>query len=255
MQSTTQLQAKGSTSSGLDSLKRNSRKQIHILCSQKKASILEYVKRAALEAVDVDLVLHVKPKNDNGTSLMDAMFHAILDQPKSDGRDSSTFGHILREAPEGKSFEMWNKKLKNNKFCLNGTANRFSTLFAVKSTEEITFIREAAYLTATMMKNFVVSKLENVIDEEKKVLHSTLMEETEKDFASGITGVVGAKYKNYCSNIAKTFLIDADHLQSRACGVLLKAHEVVIGSSKPGNGLNTTYQAAFFSRGKGCSGL
>ncbi|KAK7305637.1 hypothetical protein VNO77_43544 [Canavalia gladiata] len=267
------------------------KKQIHILCSQKKASILESVKKAAREAVGVDLVLHVKPKNDDGTALMDAIFHAIRAQSKSDGRDSSTVGYILREAPEGKLLETWNDKLKNTKFRLSDVANGFSTLFAVKSAEEITFIRKAAYLTAGVMKNFVVSKLENVIDEEKKVLHSTLMEETEKvilepskanlklkaenvdicyppifqsggefdlrpsavsndellhyDSASVIICAVGARYKSYCSNVARTFLIDADPLQSRAYEVLLKAHEAVIGSLKPGNKLNAAYQAAF----------
>nr|KYP76019.1 FACT complex subunit SPT16 [Cajanus cajan] len=148
----------------------------------------------------------------------------------------------------------------------------------------------AAYLTTSVMKNFVVTKLENVIDEEKKVSHSTLMEETEKvilepskvncklkadnvdicyppifqsggefdlrpsavsndellhyDSASVIICAVGARYKSYCSNIARTFLIDADPLQSRAYGVLLKAHEAVIGTMKPGNKLSAAYQAA-----------
>nr|KYP76018.1 FACT complex subunit SPT16 [Cajanus cajan] len=177
------------------------KKQIHILGSQKKASILESVKKPAREAVDVEIVLHVN-----------------------------------------------------------------------------------------VMKNFVVPKLENVIDEEKKVSHSTLMEDTEKvilepskvncklkaenvdicyppifqsggefdlrpsavsndellhyDSASVILCAVGARYKSYCSNIARTFLIDADPLQSRAYGVLLKAHEAVIGSLKPGNRLSAAYQAA-----------
>ncbi|KAK7360351.1 hypothetical protein VNO77_02338 [Canavalia gladiata] len=267
------------------------KKQIHILCSQKKASILQSVKKAAKDAVRVDLVLHVKPKNDDGTALMDDIFHAIRAQSKSDGHDSSTVGYISREAPEGKLLETWNEKLKNTKFHLSDVANGFSTLFAVKSNEEITFIRKAAYLTAGVMKNFVVSKLENVIDEEKKVSHSTLMEETEKvilepskanlklkaenvdicyppifqsggefdlrpsavsndellhyDSASVIICAVGARYKSYCSNVARTFLIDAVPLQSRAYEVLLKAHEAVIGSLKPGNKLNAAYQAAF----------
>ncbi|XP_061360509.1 FACT complex subunit SPT16-like isoform X1 [Gastrolobium bilobum] len=266
------------------------KKQIHILCSQKKASILESVKKPAKEAVGVDLVLHVKPKNDDGTALMDAIFHAIRAQSKADGHDASTVGYISREAPEGKLLEVWADKLKNTKFHLNDVANGLSSLFAVKNNEELTSIKRAAYLTTNVMKNFVVSKLENVIDEEKKVSHSTLMEETEKvilepskvncklkaenvdicyppifqsggefdlrpsavsndellhyDSASVIICAVGARYKSYCSNIARTFLIDADPLQSKAYEVLLKAHETVIGSLKPGNKLSAVYQAA-----------
>ncbi|XP_027335237.1 FACT complex subunit SPT16-like [Abrus precatorius] len=266
------------------------KQQIHILCSQKKASILESVKKPAREAVGADFVLHVKPKNDDGTALMDAIFRAIRAQSKSDGRDSSTVGHVPREAPEGKLLEAWTDKLKNTGFHLSDVANGLSTLFAGKSSEELTSIKKAAYLTSSVMKNFVVSKLENVIDEEKKVSHSTLMEETEKvilepskinvklkaenvdicyppifqsgavfdlrpsavsndellhyDSASVIICAVGARYNSYCSNIARTFLIDAERIQSRAYEVLLKAQEAVIGSLKPGNRLSTAYQAA-----------
>ncbi|XP_057434287.1 FACT complex subunit SPT16-like [Lotus japonicus] len=266
--------------------------QIHILCSQKKASILESVKKPAREAVGVELevVLHVKPKNDDGTALMDAIFRAIRAQSKSDGGDASTIGYISREAPEGKLLEAWAEKLKSSDFHLTDVANGLSTLFAVKSNEELTSIKRAAYLTTSVMKNFVVSKLENVIDEEKKVSHSTLMEETEKvvlepskvncklkaenvdicyppifqsgvefdlrpsavsnddllhyDPASVIICAVGARYKSYCSNIARTFLIDADPVQSKAYEALLKAQEAVIGSLKPGNKLSVAYQAA-----------
>ncbi|KAJ1379296.1 PH-like domain superfamily [Sesbania bispinosa] len=241
------------------------KKQIHILCSQKKASILESVKKSAREAVDVDV-----------QSLI--------------GHDASTVGYISREAPEGKLLEAWSDKLKNSNFHLSDVANGLSILFAVKSNEELTSIKRAAYLTTSVMKNFVVSKLENVIDEEKKVSHSTLMEETEKvilepskvncklkadnvdicyppifqsggefdlrpsavsndellhyDSASVIICAVGARYKSYCSNIARTFLIDAEPLQSKAYEVLLKAHEAVIGSLKPGNKLSAAIPAA-----------
>ncbi|CAI8605379.1 unnamed protein product [Vicia faba] len=50
--------------------------QIHILCSQKKASIIESVKKSARESVGVEIVLHVKPKNDDGASLMEAINRA-----------------------------------------------------------------------------------------------------------------------------------------------------------------------------------
>lgn len=264
--------------------------QIHILCSQKKASILESVKKPARESVGVEIVLHVKPKNDDGASLMDAIIRAIRTQSKSDGHDSSTVGHIAREEPEGKLLDLWAEKLKSSKFNLSDVANGFSALFAAKSNEEITSIKRAAYLTTNVMKNFVVAKLENVIDEEKKILHSTLMEETEKvilepskvncklkadnvdicyppifqsggkfdlrpsavsneealyyETASVIICAVGARYKSYCSNIARTFLIDAEPIQSKAYEVLLKAHEAVIGSLKPGNKLSAAYHAA-----------
>ncbi|GKG39419.1 FACT complex subunit SPT16-like protein, partial [Tanacetum coccineum] len=104
------------------------------------------------------------------------------------------------------------------------------------------------------MKRHVVPKLENVIDEEKKITHASLMEETEGviiepsrikvklkadrvdicyppifqsggnfnlrpgassnndylfyDRASVIICALGAQYKCYCANVARTLLID-----------------------------------------------
>ncbi|GAV70889.1 Peptidase_M24 domain-containing protein/Rtt106 domain-containing protein/SPT16 domain-containing protein [Cephalotus follicularis] len=266
------------------------RKQIHFLCSQKKASLLEVVKRSALEAVGLDVVMHVKAKSDDGSALMDAIFSAIHAQLKADGADSAYVGHIARETPEGKLLETWTEKLNGAGFQLSDVTNGLSDLFAVKDIGEIINMKKAAFLSASVMNNVVVPKLENVIDEEKKVAHSSLMDEAEKailepskakvklkaenvdicyppifqsggefdlrpsaasndellyyDSASVIICAVGARYNSYCSNIARTYLIDANPLQSKAYEVLLKAHEAAINALKPGIRVSAAYQAA-----------
>ncbi|KAJ0014903.1 hypothetical protein Pint_21153 [Pistacia integerrima] len=266
------------------------KKQIHLLCSQKKASLLEVVKKSAKEAVGVEVVMHVKAKNDDGTGLMDKIFGAINDQPKSGGRDAPVVGHISREAPEGKLLETWDEKLKNASFEFSDVTNGFADLFAVKDDTELTNIKKAAFLSSSVMKQFVVPKLEKVIDEEKKISHSTLMDDTEKailepsrikvklkaenvdicyppifqsggefdlkpsassndenlyyDSTSVIICAIGSRYNSYCSNVARTFLIDANAMQSKAYEVLLKAHEAAIGALKSGNKVSAVYSAA-----------
>ncbi|KAF7840699.1 FACT complex subunit SPT16-like [Senna tora] len=251
------------------------KKQIHILSSQKKVSILEAVRKPAKDAVGVDVVMHVKAKNDDGIALMDTIFRAIQAQSKADGYDTPTVGYILREAPEGKLLESWAEKLKSANFHLNDVTNGLSSLFSVKNNEEVTSIKRASYLTTSVMKNFVVPKL---MDETEKVILEPLKvncklkaenvdicyppifqsggefdlrpsavsndELLHYDSASVILCAVGARYKSYCSNIARTFLIDAVPLQSKAYEVLLKAHEAAIGSLRPGNKMNAAYQAA-----------
>ena len=88
------------------------KKQIHFLCSQKKASLLEVVKKSAKEAVGVDVVLHVKAKSDDGTALMDAIFRSVRAQYKGSENDAPVFGYMAREAPEGKLLETWAEKTK-----------------------------------------------------------------------------------------------------------------------------------------------
>ncbi|GAA0138221.1 chromatin/chromatin-binding, or -regulatory protein [Lithospermum erythrorhizon] len=266
-------------------------KQIHFLCSQKKASLLDVVKKSAKVAVNVDVVMHVKKgKSDDGSALMDAVLLAVRSEARSDGRDAPVIGYIAREPPEGKLLETWASKLKNSGLQLVDITNGMSDIFAVKDQTEITNIKKAAYLTASAMKNYVVPKLEKVIDEEKKVTHSSLMDETEKaileparvkvklkaenvdicyppifqsggsydlrpsatsnddnlyyDSASSIICAVGSRYNSYCSNVARTFLIDSNAIQIKAYEDLLKAQEAAISALRSGNKVNAVYQAA-----------
>ncbi|KAH6769998.1 global transcription factor C [Perilla frutescens var. hirtella] len=266
------------------------KKEIHVLCSQKKLSLLEVVKKSARDAVGVKVIMHVKAKNDDGTALMDDIFEAVRAESRLDGYDNPIFGHIARETPEGNLLEVWDEKLKNANFQLADVTNGFSDMFAVKDTVEITNVKKAAYLTSSVMKFFVVPKLEKIIDEEKKVTHSSLTDDTEKvineparikvklradnvdicyspifqsggqfdlkpsatsnddnlfyDSTSVIICAMGSRYSNYCSNVARTFLIDANSLQSKAYKVLLKAHEAAIAALKPGNKAVDAYLGA-----------
>lgn len=172
------------------------KKQIHFLCSQKKVSLLEVLKKPAKETVGVEVVMHVKTKSDDGTTLMASIFRAIHGQSKSDGHDTPIVGHIAREAPEGNLLEMWDEKLKGEDFQLVDITNGFSELFAVKDSNEITNVKKAAYLTSSVMKHYVVPKLEKVIDEEKKISHSTLMDDTEKVILDPAKAKVKLKAEN-----------------------------------------------------------
>ncbi|KDP23348.1 hypothetical protein JCGZ_23181 [Jatropha curcas] len=266
------------------------KKQVHFLCSQKKASLLDVVKKSAKESVGVEVVMHVKAKNDDGSGLMDNIFRAVHAQSNSTNHDIPVIGYIARESPEGKLLEIWDGKLKNANCELSDVTNAFSDLFAVKDNNELTNVRKAAFLISSVMKQFVVPKLEKVIDEEKKVSHSSLMDDTEKaileparikvklkaenidicyppifqsggefdlkpsaasndenlyyDSTSVIICAIGSRYNSYCTNVARTFLIDANSTQSKAYEVLLKAHEAAINALRSGNKVSAVYQAA-----------
>ncbi|KAL7237954.1 hypothetical protein ACSBR2_004120 [Camellia fascicularis] len=212
----------------------------------KKASLLEAVKKTAKEVVDEEVVMHVKTKNDDGTALMDSIFRAVCAQSKLDAHDTPDI-------------------------------------------DEITNVKKAAYLTSSVMKHFVVPMLEKVVDEVKKVSHSSLMDDTEKvilepakvkvklkaenidicyppifqseeidlkpsassnnenlyyDSTSVIICAIGSRYNSYCSNVARTFLIDANAWQSKAYEVLLKAHDAAISALKSGNKAGAAYEVA-----------
>ncbi|GMP63116.1 hypothetical protein CsSME_00024936 [Camellia sinensis var. sinensis] len=216
------------------------KKQIHFL----------FVKKTVKEVVDAEVVMHVKTKNDDGTTLMDSIFRAVRAQSKLNAHDTPVLSDIT---------------------------NGFSDLFAVKDIDEITNVKKAAYLTLSVMKHFVVPMLEKVIDEEKKVSHSSLMDDTEKaenidicyppifqseefdfkpsassnnenlyyDFTKSVANsTIGSRYNSYCSNVARTFLIDANAWQNKAYEVLLKAHDAAISALKSGNKAGAAYEVA-----------
>ncbi|MCL7024190.1 hypothetical protein MKW94_007488 [Papaver nudicaule] len=240
-------------------------KQIHFLCCQKKASLLKEVKSSTKDNVGAETVMHVKGKFEDGAALIEYILQAIS--------KSSVFeGHML---------ELWSDNLETSNFQLVDVSNGFSELFTVKDNTEINNVKKAALVSSSVMRKFVVPMLEKIIDEEKKVTHWSLMEDTEKalmepakvklhlngdnvyicyapifqnggefdlrptassndenlyyDSAGVIICAIGAKYNGYCSNSA---------MQSKAYGVLLKAHEAAIGALKAGSMVSAPYEAA-----------
>ncbi|GLJ05022.1 hypothetical protein SUGI_0009560 [Cryptomeria japonica] len=249
---------------------------------------LRYLKSSAL---NIWLLGYEFPEtvmlNDAGSSQMDSMCEAIRAHCRS---EVPVVGWIAKEAPEGQLLEGWVDKLKGSSFQLVDASAGFSEVFAVKDDAEVTNIKKAAFLSASVLKNVVVPRLEVVIDEEKKVTHSDLMDDTEKAildpqrakvklkadnvdicyspvFQSGgefdlrpgavsndehlyydATGVIicaiGSRYNSYCSNVARTYLINAEDVQGKAYKVLLKAQEAAISALKPVNPLSAAYKAA-----------
>ncbi|KAL6623169.1 hypothetical protein ACP70R_033048 [Stipagrostis hirtigluma subsp. patula] len=261
--------------------------QIHFLSRQEGCDLLQPLKVPVSKAVGVDIVLHNLEKGDNGSSLMDKVLHSVFAHSES---NSLVIGHIAREKPEGSILEEWARKLHGSMSKLYDVSGGISELLAVKDVTEIMYVKKAAYLTASVMRKYVVPKLEKIIMEEKKVAHSKLMDLTEKImlsptkinvklkaenvdicyppiFQSGgkydlrpaafsnddnlcyesgslIVCAMGAKYSGYCSNVARTFLIDCSVEKCNAYKVLLKAHDAAIACLTPGSKTSASYQAA-----------
>lgn len=55
---------------------------------------------------------------------------------------------------------------------------------------------------------------------------------------------LGARYKLYCSNIARTFLVDPPKKVSKNYEVLLEVQEACLAAMQPGNPLKSVYKAA-----------
>lgn len=59
-----------------------------------------------------------------------------------------------------------------------------------------------------------------------------------------ITISLGSRYQNYCSNVARTFLVDPPKAVSDTYETLIDVHEACLAVMKPGNTLKSVYAAA-----------
>eukprot|EP00897_Mesotaenium_endlicherianum_P010392 jgi/Mesen1/9381/ME000610S08682 len=258
---------------------------IHVLCSQKKANILEEVRKNSKTLTGIDMKLHVKTKQETGATQMEKLVEIM-----KEAEGGAKLGLLTKEAAEGQLLEKWAEVLDQAGLETADITGALTELLAVKDESEITNIKKAAHLSSTVLKLYVVSKLEEVIDDEKKVTHAKLMEDTEAvilepakikvklkaencdlayppvlqsggkfdlkasagssddelfyDTMGVIICALGARYASYCSNVARTYLIDASAVQEKAYKVLLRAHEAAIAALKPGNKLCDAYKGA-----------
>ncbi|KAL0291816.1 UNVERIFIED_CONTAM: FACT complex subunit SPT16, partial [Sesamum calycinum] len=181
-------------------------KHIHFLCSQKKASLLEVVKKSAKETVGVDVVMHVKAKNDNGSNQMESILRAIRSQSKSD-HAAPTVGYIAREAPEGKLLEIWTDKLKGSGLTLSDISNEGNSgpcQIGVKlRAENVDICYPPIFQSGVEIFDLRPSASSN-----DDYLYY--------DSSSVIICAIGSRYNSYCSNVARTYLIDSNAVQSKA---------------------------------------
>ena len=68
--------------------------------------------------------------------------------------------------------EAWSEKLHGSRLKLFDVSSGISDLLAVKDVTEIIYVKKAAYFAASVMRKYVVPKVEKIIVDERKVTHS-----------------------------------------------------------------------------------
>eukprot|EP01125_Pyxidicula_operculata_P003841 TRINITY_DN1526_c0_g4_i1.p1 TRINITY_DN1526_c0_g4~~TRINITY_DN1526_c0_g4_i1.p1 ORF type:complete len:1092 (-),score=312.51 TRINITY_DN1526_c0_g4_i1:129-2945(-) len=176
--------------------------------------------------------------------------------------------------------------MKNYGLEVVNVSELISDLLSVKDTSELKNCKTAASISVAVIKNFLLNKIEEIIDEEQKVPHDKISEDTEQLFLTPekispklIPSVVdscyhtiiqsggkfdlnvfaknnssmletsgpiicslGARYKQYCSDVARTYLINPTPDQTSNYNSLLAVQDVIIKAIKPGVKLSELYQ-------------
>lgn len=138
------------------------------------ASLLQPLSSAA-EAQGVKLTLHVKGKQEDGSVQVQELVDAI-----NAAEAAPVVGNLPKDKHEGKFIELYNNLFSNSGLQTVDVSGGIADVLASKEASEILNVKKAAMLASKAMKDFVVGKIESIVDEGKSVKHSKLSELTEE---------------------------------------------------------------------------
>ncbi|KAL6771432.1 hypothetical protein ACKKBG_A26355 [Auxenochlorella protothecoides x Auxenochlorella symbiontica] len=257
--------------------------ELHALAGSKKTDLLGPLAPAA-EAAGVKLVLHTKPRKEDGAAQM----QSLLDALKGSGEVGTvTVGTLPKEKPTGATAEAWLARLLQADLATVDASAGLAHAMAVKDEDEVKNVKKAAFLASGVLTQFMVKEIEGVIDNEEKVRHSKIAEKTEDtilnpskiniklkadaiDVAyppilqSGgtydpklsagsnddtlsydvILCQVGARYASYCATVGRTLFVNPTPRQEAEYAALRAAHAAAIAALVEGAPLSAAHAAA-----------
>ena len=254
--------------------------ELHVVTGGKKAKLVETVVETVAADAGVKVVVHNKPKGENGEAQADALVECIA--------DGALVGMVAKEASEGALTAYAAAKIKAKGFSVVEIAPGLADAMAVKDDAELVLVKQAARLTTKAM-GWTVDRVEGVVNEETKVSHAKLSEEcedaildpakklglkdieaddvdicyppilqsggeyelkmsaqsTDKKLHYGVVAIsLGARHTQYCANIARTLMIDPTKSMESVYAAVLAAQEAALGALKDGADLAAPYDAA-----------
>ena len=254
--------------------------ELHVVTGGKKAKLVETVVETVAADAGVKVVVHNKPKGENGEAQADALVECIA--------DGALVGMVAKEASEGALTAYAAAKIKAKGFSVVEIAPGLADAMAVKDDAELVLVKQAARLTTKAM-GWTVDRVEGVVNEETKVSHAKLSEEcedaildpakklglkdieaddvdicyppilqsggeyelkmsaqsTDKKLHYGVVAIsLGARHTQYCANIARTLMIDPTESMESVYAAVLAAQEAALGALKDGADLAAPYDAA-----------
>jgi len=239
------------------------------LTSQKKASIID--------TLGVDNVTTFKRSKDADEN--EATWNQIAEML------GSNIGVFTKDTFEGKFYKEYKKYITAT---ASDITEQFSVILSIKDESELKLVKTASRVSSLVMKNYIISELESILDDDRKISHMKFTEniegvleeshrkrlkitsdasfdlmdfcyppiiqsggkfelkpsvESNKDYlhAGVIICSIGIKYKSYCTNIARTFLIDPEKQKEKNYKFLLELQDYTISIIKPGTTCKDVY--------------
>ena len=264
-----------------DTLVLVTKTELHVVTGGKKAKLIETVVATVAADAGVTVVVHNKPKGEDGEAQADELVAIVVDA-------SLVVGMVAKEASEGALTKYGTEKLKTKSVSVVEISSGLADAMAVKDDAELLLMKQAAKLTAKAMA-WTVERVEGIVNDETKVSHAKLSEEIEdqildpaknlglKDIESddvdicyppilqsggeyelkmsaqssdkkvhyGVICVsLGARHTQYCANIARTLMIDPSKQMEDVYAAALAAQEAALAALVDGADLAAPHDAA-----------
>lgn len=163
-----------------DTLIALSKESVIIYCASLKAKILGKM-QTSLTTSSVKLKIIKRDKKDKDSTT--AAMNNLLQELRSSG-SGKTIGVLKNETQTGDFSEIWETCLNASEFDKFDIAPFLSDLMCVKDAQEQKCVRTAATITVTILKKFMLRKIEDIIDNEATVSHSEIADEAEDLFVN-----------------------------------------------------------------------
>ncbi|CAD6184168.1 unnamed protein product [Caenorhabditis auriculariae] len=155
-----------------DTLILLTKKGVHILGNNRKADFfLSVVSESPRGSVPPVKVHHRDKSNKDAKN-----FENFLEYIKS---DSNTIGVFAKDKAESEFSNLWEKALKSAEMKKVDVSLPFSHLFSMKDEEEMEVVKKSATATVNIW-SYARKRYVEIIDQERKVRHSALSEELDK---------------------------------------------------------------------------
>jgi nucleosome binding factor SPN SPT16 subunit len=264
-----------------DTLIAVAKDSVTVYCAQNKAKILERMQES-MGTSDINLKIIRREKDKESTK---KVMNEVINDLKA-SKEGKTLGIFKKEQGQHGDFsEIWESCLKASELELTDISKFFSDMTCNKDIVEQKCIRTSASITLTVLKKFVLPKIEDVIDSEKSMTHSEIAAIAEDLFAEpkkisdklmpevvdqaytpivqsggrydlGLFAVnreknlsfdtiicsLGTKYKQYCSDVARTFFVNPSKDQEEIYGILLDIQAAVVVALRPNSTLGQVHQ-------------
>eukprot|EP00004_Rigifila_ramosa_P015668 TRINITY_DN364_c2_g1_i2.p1 TRINITY_DN364_c2_g1~~TRINITY_DN364_c2_g1_i2.p1 ORF type:complete len:1023 (-),score=283.22 TRINITY_DN364_c2_g1_i2:20-2818(-) len=236
---------------------------------------------AEFASLGVQLELITKGK-DQFQELFEPVFLAM--RGSHDGRK---LGVLQKDKAAGPFAAAWQSAQASAGLELVDVSVGLSHILISRDQAGLTHATRAARFSAHVLHGYLLKKIEEIVEEEKKIKHITLAEDAERAISNpSLAGAklnaeliepcylpiiqsggtynlkpsaesddktlrfdtiicsLGARYKGYCANVSRTYMIDPTKEQEEMYGILLALHAHLLAQFLPGNKLGSVMDRA-----------